>query len=60
MKNEVIDSFDVAVRGIQDGATIMVGGFGPPRLPENLMVMTDLGLLTDRPTSAPENAVASR
>ena len=28
MKNKVVDSFDAAVADIQDGASIMIGGFG--------------------------------
>lgn len=35
--NKVIDSFDVAVADIPDGATIMVGGFGLCGIPETLI-----------------------
>lgn len=37
MKNKVVDSFDAAVADIQDGASIMIGGFGPPGFPQNLV-----------------------
>ena len=35
--NKVVASADEAVRDIQDGATIMVGGFGLCGIPENLI-----------------------
>jgi 3-oxoacid CoA-transferase subunit A len=35
---EVLGSFSDAVRGITDGATIMVGGFGLVGIPENIIV----------------------
>lgn len=34
----ILTSFDEAVRNIQDGATIMVGGFGLVGIPENLIL----------------------
>ncbi|MCE2465470.1 MAG: 3-oxoacid CoA-transferase subunit A [Dehalococcoidia bacterium] len=37
MKNKVYSSFDEAVAGIPDGATIMFPGFGPPGIPRNLI-----------------------
>jgi len=54
MKNKVIDDFDSAVAGIKDGASIMVGGFGPPGLPQNLTAALlrhnakDLTVITNR------------
>jgi acyl CoA:acetate/3-ketoacid CoA transferase len=35
--NKVIDSFEAAIADIQDGATIMLGGFGLCGIPENLI-----------------------
>ena len=37
MKNKVCSSFDEAVADVPDGATVMIGGFGPPGLPQNLL-----------------------
>ena len=37
MRNKVVESFDEAAADIPDGASIMVGGFGPPGLPQNLI-----------------------
>ena len=37
MRNKVLETFDEAVADIPDGASIMVGGFGPPGLPQNLI-----------------------
>ena len=34
----ILDSFEDAVKGIQDGATILVGGFGLVGIPENLII----------------------
>ena len=35
--NKVFGSFDEAVADIPDGATVMMGGFGPPGMPRNLV-----------------------
>ena len=35
MINKVVDSADVAIQGIADGMTLMVGGFGLCGIPEN-------------------------
>ena len=54
MKNKVLNSFDEAVADIPNGASIMVGGFGPPGLPQNLLGAlirqgaTDLTIITNR------------
>ena len=54
MKNKVLVTFDDAVADIPDGASIMVGGFGPPGLPQNLLAAlirqgaTDLTIITNR------------
>ena len=54
MKNKVVDSFDEAVAAIPDGASIMVSGFGPPGMPQNLIAAllrheaTDLTIITNR------------
>ena len=54
MKNKVLATFDDAVADIPDGASIMVGGFGPPGLPQNLLAAlirqgaTDLTIITNR------------
>jgi 3-oxoacid CoA-transferase A subunit len=54
MKNKVVDSFDAAVADIQDGASIMIGGFGPPGFPQNLVAAlirtsaTDLTIISNR------------
>ena len=54
MKNKVFASFDDAVADIPDGASIMVGGFGPPGLPQNLLAALirqgakDLTIITNR------------
>ena len=37
MINKVVDSADVAVRDVPDGATLVVGGFGLCGIPENLI-----------------------
>jgi len=37
MINKVVDSADVAVRDVHDGATLVVGGFGLCGIPENLI-----------------------
>ncbi len=38
MLKTIYESFDVAVKDIQDGAVIMVGGFGLVGIPENLIL----------------------
>jgi 3-oxoacid CoA-transferase subunit A len=35
--NKVVDSPDTAVRDLQDGMTVMLGGFGLCGIPENLI-----------------------
>jgi 3-oxoadipate CoA-transferase alpha subunit len=63
MKNKVLATFDEAVADIPDGASIMVGGFGPPGLPQNLLGALirqgakDLTIITNRgdQTSAKAN-----
>lgn len=35
--NKVLGTFDEAVADIPDGATVMMGGFGPPGMPRNLI-----------------------
>ncbi len=38
MMNKIVDSIESAVEGIQDGSTILVGGFGASGVPEALLV----------------------
>ena len=36
MRNKVLETFDEAVSDIPDGSSLMLGGFGPPGMPQNL------------------------
>lgn len=54
MKNKTLATFDAAVEPIGDGASIMIGGFSAPGLPQNLVAAllrhsaTDLTIITNR------------
>ena len=37
MRNKVLETFDEAVADIPDGSSLMLGGFGPPGMPQNLI-----------------------
>lgn len=37
MINKVVQDIETAVAGVKDGATIMIGGFGAPGIPHNLV-----------------------
>ena len=37
MRSKVVESFEEAVAGVEDGSSILVAGFGEPGTPHNLV-----------------------